>query len=62
MEKRKNWLVLCLTAGFLLVFALWTRRPFPMLNLTAFGGAEISLQKSTLRSNTENSPAEARKG
>ena len=23
MEKRKNWLVLCLTAGFLLVFALW---------------------------------------
>ena len=24
MEKRKNWLVLCLTAGFLLVFALWS--------------------------------------
>ena len=24
MEKQKNWLVLCLTAGFLLVFALWS--------------------------------------
>lgn len=38
------------------------RRHFPMLNLTAFGGAEISSQKNTLRSNTENSPTEARKG
>ena len=24
MEKRKNWLILCLAAGFLLVFALWS--------------------------------------
>ena len=23
MEHRKNWLVLCLTAGFLFVFSLW---------------------------------------